>query len=520
MSANHPQRKRALLVILDGFGLDDAREHNAIAAARTPNLDQLFNAHPSAALEASGRAVGLPPGQMGNSEVGHLTLGAGALVRQYLVAIDDAIADGSFFENGVLTAAMERAREGEGIIHLIGLVSAGGVHSHIDHLLALIDLAARHGVRPLVHMITDGRDTPPRSARADIEKVEQALERAGGAIATLGGRYYAMDRDARWERTERAWRALVLNEGERAGSAMEALERAYEAGIDDEFIPPTVLPGAEPMGGGSRAIFFNFRKDRARQLTAALALEHFTHFNRGSRFRPVDLTCMTNYDPDFALPYAFVQERPDTTLAETLANAGLRQFHCAETEKYAHVTYFFNGGRGEPYPGEVHELVPSPRVATYDQAPEMSAAKVTDRVIAALEERFDFVLVNYANGDMVGHTAVREAAIAAVETLDREVGRLVEAALARGYAIVITADHGNCERLIDPKTGKPHTQHTTNPVPCCVIDQRPWLLHDGGLADVAPTVLHLMGLDKPAVMSGHSLLLEPDSETLKSTEAA
>ena len=502
-------RQRTLLIILDGYGINASSVNNGIANARTPRLDDYFQRYPHTQLNASGLAVGLPEGQMGNSEVGHLTLGSGAIMRQYLVHIDAAIADESFYQNSALNRAVQHAKQQQRPLHLIALVSQGGVHSHLRHVLAMIELCGQHGVTPLLHMITDGRDTPPHSALNDLDLLLTVLHDNGGAIATISGRFYAMDRDQRWERTEQAWCAMARNTGLHAATPRTALETAYDRGESDEFIAPTVLPDATPMIAGDAAVFCNFRADRARQLTRALASPQFDGFDRDG-FAPLDTTCMTEYDPALALPYAFTQERPHTTLAATLANHGVRQFHCAETEKYAHVTYFFNGGRHEPHPDEQWRTIPSPKVNTYDQAPAMSAAEVADEVIDAIKSReHEFLVVNFANGDMVGHTAIFDAVVQAVETLDTEVGRLLDAAVEEGYAAVVTADHGNCELLVDPETGKPHTQHTTYPVPCLIVDRRRWrLANGGGLRDIAPTVLQLMGLDKPAAMSGQSLLLE------------
>lgn len=511
----HAPRRRTILVILDGFGLNPAKENNAVCEARTPRLDEYFSHYPHAALEASGRAVGLPEGQMGNSEVGHLALGSGTIVRQDLVRIDDAIADGQFQANPALTAAVNRAKQTGRPLHLLGLVSDGGVHSHIRHLEALITMCADADVVPVVHMITDGRDTPPKSSLGFLPRLQRKLTEANGHISTIIGRYYAMDRDHRWDRTELAWRALVRGEGILCDDPSSAIESAHESGEGDEFIQPRILNDGEIMRAGDQVIFFNFRNDRPRQLTAALGLADFDGFIRGN-YQPVSLTSLTEYDPRFGLPVAFTPERPATCLAKVLSEAGCRQFHCAETEKYAHVTFFFNGGDETPYPGEDRVVVPSPKVATYDLQPEMSAAEVADEVIKALESgQYEFVVVNFANGDMVGHTAVREAVLRAVETLDREVGRVLDAAVAQEYTVLVTADHGNCDEMVDPLTGVPHTQHTTYPVPLLLIDQSPWhLTTGGGLSGVAPTLLQLMGISQPEAMTGHSLLtnteLEPD----------
>jgi len=503
-------RRPVLLVILDGFGVNPSKLNNAVAIANTPNLDAYFARYPHTVIQASGHAVGLPDGQMGNSEVGHTTLGCGSIVRQDLVLIDDTIADGSFFQNPALLAAIDNAVARQRPISLFGLVSNGGVHSHVRHLLALIELCQRRGARPLLHIFTDGRDTAPRSAQKWLRDVETALASCGGAIATVSGRYWAMDRDQRWDRVERAWQAIVRGEGAQAADANEAIERAYQLDQSDEFIEPTILPAWQPLAPGDSAISFNFRKDRPREIVAALAQSHFSHFDRGD-FTPIDVTCFMEYDKRFELPWAFAPERPAVTLGQLLSESGLRQLHCAETEKAAHVTYFFNGGRNDPLAGESHTIIPSPAVATYDLKPEMSAAEVADAVIAALaEEQYAFIVVNFANGDMVGHTAVREAVIAAVEALDREVGRVLDAAVAHDYSVILTSDHGNCDQMVDPGSDAPHTQHTEYPVPCLVIDSVDWRLAiGGGLSNIAPTVLHLMGLPKPPTMQGGSLLLGP-----------
>lgn len=501
-------RRPVVLVILDGFGVNPSKRNNAVAEAATPHLDEYFSRYPHTTLNASGHAVGLPDGQMGNSEVGHLTLGAGSVVRSDIVRINDAIANGEFMNNEALVGAAATARRHERPLHLVGLVSDGGVHSHMDHLKALIRLCHRHGVRPLLHMITDGRDTAPRSALQYVHDVEPLLHECGGAIASVTGRYYAMDRDKRWDRTELAWRALVLGKGQHANSAETAIRSAYAAGDSDEFIRPILLPPAEPIADGDPVVCFNFRKDRPRQLVAALGSRGFTGFDRGDAPLAA-VTCLMPYDRSLQMPYAFEPEQPATTLGHVVSTLGLAQFRCAETEKYAHVTYFLNGGRAVPYSGETQLLVPSPGVATYDLKPSMSAEAVADAVIGAISKgRYAVIVVNFANGDMVGHTAVRHAVLEAVETLDREVTRVLEAAETAGYSVLLTADHGNCEELVDPVTGEPHTQHTTYPVPCLVLDQDNWQLScAGGLANVAPTVLQLMGIEPPSDMQANSLLL-------------
>ena len=501
-------RRPVILVILDGFGINPSKRNNGVAEAATPNLDDYFSRFPHTTLNASGHAVGLPDGQMGNSEVGHLTLGAGDIIRQDMVRINDAIASGEFFTNPALLAATEQAAAAGCPLHLLGLVSDGGVHSHLGHLAALIRLCRERGARPLLHMITDGRDTPPSSALHYLQDVETQLHGCGGAIASITGRYYAMDRDKRWDRTELAWRALVLGKGEQSACADAAIRSTYADGDTDEFIRPILLPSFHPIGAGEPVIFFNFRKDRPRQLVAALGDPAFNGFDRGDAGL-ARVTCMMPYDRNLDLPYAFEPEQPETTLGQVISSLGLAQFHCAETEKYAHVTYFFNGGRATPYSGEKQLLIPSPGVATYDLKPSMSAKEVADAVVSAIGAgRFAFMVVNFANGDMVGHTAKRHAVLEAVETLDREVARVLAAAESTGYSVLLTADHGNCEELVDPFTGSPHTQHTTYPVPCLILDEDNWQLScSGGLANVAPTVLGLMGIMPPAGMRAGSLLL-------------
>ena len=501
-------RKPTLLIILDGFGLNPNPENNAVVEANTPNFDRYFSSYPLTSLQASGRGVGLPEGQMGNSEVGHMTIGSGMIVKQDLVRIDDAIEDGSFFENPALLEAVKKSKACGRPLHLIGLVSDGGVHSHINHLEALVRLCHQHGVVAQLHMITDGRDTAPKAAISYLSRLENTLEECGGHIGTVLGRYYAMDRDKRWDRVELAWQAIVRAQGQHAGTASQAVLDSYELKIADEFIKPTVLAKLQPLQAGDEMVFFNFRNDRARQISAAFALADFDGFQRGDDYRPITVTCMTHYDTKLNAPVAFAARNPQATLASTISDAGLRQLHCAETEKYPHVTFFFNGGREACFEGEVHRLIASPKVATYDLQPEMSAAEVADTMIDALQSKaFEFLVVNFANGDMVGHTAIRDAIIEAVEVLDREVGRVLECAIESGYSVLLTADHGNCDEMIDPETGEPHTQHSQHPVPCLVIDEQTTQLADGdNLSAIAPTVLQLMGVAKPGAMSGQSLI--------------
>jgi 2,3-bisphosphoglycerate-independent phosphoglycerate mutase len=500
-------RRPVLLIIFDGFGLNPNRLHNGWALARTPHLDEYFASNPHTALQASGLAVGLPDGQFGNSEVGHLTLGAGRILEQELVRITEAIHDGSLIAN----SAWQTLLKGGKRVHLIGMVSDGGVHSHIDHLFGLLSMLHEAGVTPVIHMITDGRDTPPRAARKFLTSLERRLAELGnGEIATVSGRYFAMDRAMHWDRTEKAWSAMVLGMGLHAVSPLEAIESAYARDEGDEFIQPTVIgsPPTPVIAPDEPVFFFNFRSDRMRQLAAAMGLEDFSHFARNTKPRRV--VCMTEYNAHFPFPVIFPPKQPEKLLAEVISDAGLKQFHCAEREKYPHVTYFFNGGREKPFEGEEREIIPSPDVATYDLKPEMSAPQVADRIIQAIEtNRYDFILVNFANGDMVGHTAVRQAIIGAVETLDRQSHRVIQAALERNYYVLLTADHGNCDEMVDPATGEPHTQHTVYPVPFLLLGDREAQLGIGrGLSDVAPTVLDLLNLPQPPQMTGCSLILK------------
>ena len=505
----HVPRRKTILLILDGFGLNPAKENNAVHEARTPRLDAYFAKYAHTAIEASGRAVGLPVGQFGNSEVGHTILGCGSIVRQDLVRINDAIDDGSFFHNTVLLDAIQEAKSQERPVHLVGLVSNGGVHSHCTHISALIKMCRKHHVTPVMHMICDGRDTPPKSAIQFLEPLEKKLRKAGGHIATMIGRFYAMDRDHRWERTEDAWQLLVNGVGESVETATHAILKAYDNGITDEFVQPTILRDGETIQNNDVVIFFNFRNDRPRQLAEALAMDDFDKFDRGA-FESCYLTCLTEYDTKLLAPIVFPPERPKITLTKAVSFAGYKQFHCAETEKYAHVTYFFNGGREEAYAGEDRRMIHSPNVATYDLAPEMSAEAVADATIEAIESQaYSFVLVNFANGDMVGHSAKREPIIEAIEFMDTQVGRVLDAAVTNEFSVVLTADHGNCDEYIDPYTGEPYTQHTPYPVPLMIVDSSFWkLATGGGLSNVAPTVLQLMGLQIPEAMQGDSLLLD------------
>ncbi len=509
MTINVPG-KPCLLIIMDGVGCNPNPENNAVAEAKTPNLDHYFSEYPFTTLEASGRPVGLPDGQMGNSEVGHMTIGCGNILQQDLVRIDDDIQSGSFFQNPVFLDAIAASQRLKRPLHLIGLLSDGGVHSHIRHLISLIELCKKNNVIPAVHMISDGRDTAPQSAPQFIEAIEHHLAKANGHIATVSGRYYAMDRDKRWDRVKLAWRCITVGEGEQAASAKDAIEQAYGKNITDEFILPTYIKNGALIQDYDQMIFFNFRNDRARQLTYTLAGVEFKPFDRGD-FKAIKLSCLTEYDPLLPLPVAFPTEYAEVTLSEVISKNNIRQLHCAETEKYAHVTFFFNGGREKPYPGEERQMIPSPIVATYDLAPEMSAKTVTNEVKEAIKsERYGFIVVNYANGDMVGHTAIREAILKAVEVLDDEVHQLISYAVKNNFCVLLTADHGNCDEMIDPKTGLPQTQHTTYPVPFVVIDSEDGIndvkLTSGGLSNVAPTVLKIMGLEQPEKMKSISLI--------------
>ncbi len=502
-------RRPVMLVVLDGWGWREEEEANAVRLARTPSFDRLWQTCPHALLRTSGADVGLPEGQMGNSEVGHLNLGAGRVVLQDLPRIDAAVADGSIAQRPALRDLIARVRATRGVVHLVGLVSRGGVHSHQDHALALARVLAGEGVAVAVHAWTDGRDTPPRSAEAFLAQFESALP-PGVPIATLSGRYYAMDRDRRWDRVERAWAAMVLAEGERAGSAAAAIRAAYARDISDEFIPPTVIGEYAGMRDGDAILSFNFRADRVRQLLAAMLDPGFEAFPRPRVPRFTAAVGMTPYSEalDRSMAALFPPEPLVHVLGEVVADAGLTQLRLAETEKYPHVTYFFNGGREAVFPGEERVLIPSPKVPTYDLAPQMSAPEVTEAAVAAIRSgRFDLIVLNYANPDMVGHTGDLRAAIAACEAVDRGLGEIVAAIEEAGGVLLVTADHGNAELMRDPETGGPHTAHTTNPVPVILVNGPAGArLCDGRLADVAPTLLGLMGLARPAEMTGRNLL--------------
>ena len=506
-----PSRPRpVVLLILDGWGHREAPEDNALAQADLPNWRRLWAGEPHTLVHTEGRHVGLPDGQMGNSEVGHMNLGAGRIVYQDLTRIDAAIEDDSFFANPELLAACAAARDGNGTLHVMGLLSPGGVHSHERHLFAMLELARRERVpRVALHAFLDGRDTPPRSARPSLAAIDAACREVGNArIATVGGRYFAMDRDKRWDRVRKAWDAIVEGEAAHdAADAVAALDAAYARGENDEFATPTTIGGGVPMRDGDAVVFMNFRADRARQLTAAFVAPGFDGFDARrpclSRF-----TCLTEYDATLPAPVAFAPDDLRDTLGEVLAAAGLSQLRIAETEKYAHVTFFFSGGRESPYDGEQRILVPSPKVATYDLQPEMSCPELTERLVGAIRQgTFDVVVCNIANPDMVGHTGDLQAAILAAEAVDRAIGEIEAAVREAGGALLVTADHGNLEMMRDPETGQAHTAHTVGPVPLVYVGSRPAKLRSGGaLRDIAPTVLDLLGLPRPDAMSGRSLL--------------
>ena len=506
--------KPLAIIIMDGFGISSKEEYNAVARAKKPNLERFWKNYPTTTLAASGLAVGLPRGQMGNSEVGHLNIGGGRIVYQDYTRISLAVEDGSLAENPVLLGAMQKAKEAN--LHLIGLLSDGGVHSHITHLFALLEMAAKMGLEQVyVHAILDGRDVPPRSALTYIRELEEKISRIGtGRVATVSGRYFAMDRDRRWERVEKAYRCLTDGAGHAAVSAVEAVEKGYARGENDEFLQPTLVDGRGLVQDSDSIIFFNFRPDRAREITRAFVDRDFREF--ATRPMRVHYTCMTQYDATLNVPVAFPAQNLEDTLGQVVSRAGLKQLRIAETEKYAHVTYFFNGGQETANPGEDRCLIPSPKVATYDLQPEMSAFLVRDEVLSRLErDIYDLIVINFANPDMVGHTGIFDAAVKAVEVVDACVGAVVDKILEKGGAVLLTADHGNAEKMRDEKSGQPHTAHTTNPVPFSLIMngaegsdaiKRIELREDGILADIAPTALKLLYIDQPPAMTGKSLI--------------
>ncbi|MEI6103580.1 MAG: 2,3-bisphosphoglycerate-independent phosphoglycerate mutase [Methanothrix sp.] len=500
--------KPLAIIIMDGFGISPIVEGNAIAKAHKPNLERFWKNYPTTTLAASGLAVGLPRGQMGNSEVGHLNMGGGRIVYQDYTRISLAVELGTIAENAVLLQAMEKAKGAR--LHLIGLLSDGGVHSHNTHLYALLQMAAKMGLEDVyVHAVLDGRDVPPRSALAYLQELEEKFQQIGtGKVATVSGRYYTMDRDKRWERVEKAYRCLTIGEGQRAATAREAVENGYLRGENDEFLQPTLVDENGRVRDGDSIIFFNFRPDRAREITRAFVDKDFQGF--AVKTMRVSYTCMTQYDATLNVPIAFPLQNLDDTLGQVISRAGLRQLRIAETEKYAHVTYFFNGGKEEPNPGEDRALIPSPKVATYDLMPEMSAFLVRDEVMAQIDcGKYDLIVLNFANPDMVGHTGIFEAAVQAVEVVDGCVGAVVDEILKKGGAVLLTADHGNAEKMIDLTSGQPHTAHTTNPVPFTLIindGQKYSLREDGILADIAPTALELLHIPQPKAIDGKSLI--------------
>ncbi len=505
-------KRLTMLMILDGFGENSNTKANAVAMANTPNIDKLMKTCPTTDIYTSGLNVGLPDGQMGNSEVGHTNIGAGRIVYQELTRITKSIEDGDFFSIPEFVAAIDNCKKNHSQLHILGLVSDGGVHSHIRHLFGLLELAKRKDFEDVyVHCFMDGRDTPPASGENYIAELEEKMKEKGiGKIASISGRFYAMDRDKRWQRIEKAYNAIVNGEGEKATSAISAIESSYQKEVFDEFIEPTVIMnGEKPVATiqeNDSVIFFNFRPDRAREITRTLVDKDFNEFP--TKKQNLYFVCMTSYDETMPnVHIAFKKAELKNTFGEYISKQGLTQLRIAETEKYAHVTFFFNGGEEKQYPGEDRILVPSPKVETYDQKPEMSAYEVTDKVVEAIQSgKYDCIILNYANPDMVGHTGNLEAAIQAIETIDKCVGRVVEAVNAQNGVLLITADHGNAEQMIDYQTGEPHTAHTTNPVPLILVGMENAKLKQGKLADLAPTMLQIMGLKKPEEMTGESII--------------
>lgn len=497
------------LIIMDGFALGEEIPGNAVLAAATPQLDYLFSQYPFCQLEASGLDVGLPDGQMGNSEVGHTNIGAGRVVFQDLPKISHAIEDGTFFENSAYLEAIQACKETGSALHLMGLLSDGGVHSHITHLYALLELAKRHGLEQLyIHVFLDGRDVSPTSGRDYVRQLQEKIQALGiGQIADVMGRYYAMDRDNRWNRLQRAYDAMVNGTGHFFDDPLEAIQSSYDEGITDEFMEPVICTREGRLNAGDGVIFYNFRPDRARELTRALVDPDFDKLKRKRGFLPLHFVCTTEYDATMPnVSVAFPHEKLKNIFGEYLSKLGLTQLRIAETEKYAHVTFFFNGGQEEVFPGEDRCLIPSPKVATYDLKPEMSAPAITEEAIRRIESgKYDVIILNFANCDMVGHTGVFEAAVEAVETVDTCVARVVNATTDLGGVALITADHGNADQMLD-ENGQPFTAHTTNPVPFCIVGAAV-RLRDGRLADIAPTMLDLMGLNQPEEMDGKTLII-------------
>lgn len=502
-------KKPLMLMILDGFGIAKSSNANAISCANKPNLDRIFKQNPITKLEASGLAVGLPEGQMGNSEVGHTNIGSGRIVYQDLTRITKSINDGEFFKNPVINNAINKAIENNSSLHIMGLLSTGGVHSHINHLYALLKLAkAKNLNKVYIHAFMDGRDVAPKSGIDFICDLEEKIKDIGvGKIATVMGRYYAMDRDKRYDRVNKAYAAMVYREGINENSAKKAVENSYKKDITDEFIEPAVISGGEAVSKDDSIIFYNFRPDRAREITRAFVDENFEGFERRFGKFNLNYVCMTEYDETIkGVEIAFKPEELHNTFGEFIAENNLSQLRIAETEKYAHVTFFFNGGLEKPYKNEDRILVPSPKVATYDMQPEMSAPEVTEKVLEAIKsDKYDVIILNYANCDMVGHTGVFEAAVKAVEAVDEGVGKVEKEILKKDGVLLITADHGNADKMID-ENNKPFTAHTTNLVPFCVVNYNCNLKESGKLADIAPTMLEILGLDQPVEMTGDSLI--------------
>ena len=506
-------KKPTVLMILDGYGLRDKTEGNAVALANTPVMDKLMAEYPFVKGNASGLSVGLPDGQMGNSEVGHMNMGAGRIIYQELTKITKSIEDGEFFENKALLAACENVKKNDSALHLMGLVSDGGVHSHITHIYGILELAKRQGIEKVyVHCFLDGRDTPPASGKEYVEQLEAKMKEIGvGEVASVSGRYYAMDRDNRWDRVEKAYKALVAGEGNTAESATAGIQASYDEDVTDEFVVPFVVTkdgaATATIKENDSVVFFNFRPDRAREITRTFVDPDFKGFERKNGFFPVNFVCMTQYDATMPnVEVAFKPQVLKNTLGEYVSDKGMTQLRIAETEKYAHVTFFFNGGVEKQYPGEDRILVKSPAVATYDLQPEMSAYEVTDKLVPAIKSgKYDMIILNYANCDMVGHTGVFEAAVKAVEAVDTCVGKVVDAIKEMGGVALITADHGNADKMV-AEDGSPFTAHTTNPVPFCVVNYDCELREGGRLADIAPTMLQIMGLEQPEEMDGISLI--------------